>query len=166
MHFQRGRNDKELSNDGKKVPWDVSFAKAELSGIKFMMTDSVAGIYIDQDIRKIIAETEKMSITDRKVIARSLDIEGLTGNITINNSRTIRILHQAEPWNFDLRELNARNINFTYDSPSGKLRFDIVGEKIFFKARKTDIKEKIIDFDEISLSNTEASLRIDKETFG
>jgi hypothetical protein len=161
--FSHGKKTEITSPDTKKVPWDVSFSTAEISGIKFLMADSVAGIYIDQDVRKIIAETESMSIVTKVLIARSLEIEGLTGNITINSSKNDKDTASSQPWNFGLSELNASDINFTYDSPSGKQRFDIVGDKILLKARKTDIKEKIIDFDQILISSTDAILSLDKE---
>ena len=40
------------------------------------MTDSVSGIYVWQNIRRIKVVTKKMSLTERSIIARSLEIEG------------------------------------------------------------------------------------------
>ncbi len=52
------------------------------------MTDSVAGIYVSQDIKRIKIETKKMSLTEKTILVKSLLIDGVTGNLSLNQGRT------------------------------------------------------------------------------
>ena len=128
------------------------------------MTDSVAGIYVSQDIARIKVVTEKMSLIEKTIIARSLEIEGATGNLTLNSIKDGEKSESGSPWNFGLGELYAGNINFVFDDPVNKQKLDLLAGEIEIKTRQTDINKKIIDFDKISISRTSAVLHMDNQS--
>ena len=83
-HLLLGKKLRQVNEDKVKKAWEVSVGKAELSEIRFRMTDSVSGIYINQYAGHILIETEIMSLIEKTVIVRSLELDGATGSITMN----------------------------------------------------------------------------------
>jgi translocation and assembly module TamB len=63
--FSQGKKAEPVSLDDTKRPWEVSVADAEVTGFSFLMIDSVAGIYVSQDVDRIKIETKKMSLAER-----------------------------------------------------------------------------------------------------
>jgi translocation and assembly module TamB len=162
--FSPVKEAKPVDPDVKKKPLEISIADVEVKDLKFRMTDSVAGIYVSQDIVRIKVVTNKMSLIEKTIIARSLEIDGATGNMTLNRKTDGESKESGAPWNFGIKELNAGNINFVFDDPAGKQKLDLLAGEIEIKTRQTDINKKIIDFDKISISRTSAVLHIDNQS--
>lgn len=145
----------------KKNPFEISLEDAEITDLSFRMTDSVEGIYISQNINRIKVETKKMSIAEKTILIRSVGIEGVTGSMTLNQSKADVKSESGFPWNVGLGELKAENINFVFDNPADKLKLDLLAGEIVIKARATDINKKIVDLDRVSVSRTDVVVRMD-----
>ena len=98
--FSSGKETEPVDQNVKKKPLEISVADAEVKDLRFMMTDSVAGIYVSQDIKRIKIETKKMSLTEKTILVKSLGIEGVTGNLTLNQVRAEEEKSEpGSPWN-------------------------------------------------------------------
>ncbi len=163
--FSTGKVTAPDDQNVKKKPLEISVADAEVKDLRFMMTDSVAGIYISQNIGGIKFETKKMSLTEKTILVKSLGIEGVTGNITLNQVRDEDEKSEpGPPWNLGLDELSVADMNFIFDDQSGKLKLDLLAGEIVIKTSKTDLNKKIIDYDEVSVSRTSLVIRMDNQT--
>jgi hypothetical protein len=160
--FSKGTQSETIPQEIKK-PWEITIGKAEISDLKFSMSDSVAEIFILQDIRSVKVQIEKMSLTKRTITAKSLDIEDATGSITINPVPMTRNADSASSWNFGLGELSASNINFVFEDLVRKLKLDLLAGEIKIKAHDTDIQKKLIDFEQISISRTNLAIHMDNQ---
>ena len=127
------------------------------------MTDSIAGIFVSQDIARIKVVTNEMSLTRQTIIAKSLEIEGATGYLTLNSKTDTSESESGAPWNFGIGELSARNINFVYDDPVNKQKLDLLAGEIDIKARQTDLNKRIINVDRIYISGSSAVLHMDNQ---
>jgi hypothetical protein len=159
--FSHGKEAESENQDTNKSPWEISLEKAEVRNLSFRMTDSVAGIYVSQDISRIKIETRKMSLADKIILVKSLGIYGATGTLTLNQSRAGEESESGSAWIFGLGELEAENINFVYEDPVNKLKLDLLAGEIRIDARNTDINKKIIDIDQFSVSRTDVVLLMD-----
>jgi hypothetical protein len=148
----------------KDKTWDISIGKAEINRLAFRMTDSVSGIYIDQDVKKILIETEKMSLVDKTIRVKVLEIDGETGRVVINNKTDNNQTESVggDSWNVELQELIANGINLVYDDQSQRFKLDLVAAAIKINTNNIDLKKKVIDFNLISLSGTNLLLSTDK----
>ncbi len=163
--FSSGKVIEPVDQNVDKKPLEISFTDAEVKDLKFMMTDSVSGIYISQDIRNMKIETKKMSLTEKTILVKSLGIEGVTGNITLNQVRDEDEKSEPGPsWNLGLDDLSAIDINFLFDDQSGKMKIDFLAGEILFKATNTDLNKKIIDLEEVSVSRTSLVFRMAEQS--
>jgi len=159
--FTHGMIDTLLKNTDSKNNWEVSVGKADLLKIRFRMTDSVSGVYINQDANHILIETEKMSLIEKRVIVSSLEIEGATGNITLNAPKKPKEDTDSSAWDIGLTGLSLKNINLVLDDQSGKMKLDLLAGEILIKARKTDLKNSVIDFANVEIFRTNVILQVD-----
>jgi translocation and assembly module TamB len=157
--FSVGMEADTVKQNDKKKPFEISVDDAEITRLKFIMTDSVGGIFISQDVASIKIVTRKMSLTEKTIIAESLEIERATGSVTLNQKNPSPASDSGSAWNIGLGELMAENINFVYDDPVNRQRLDLLAGEIGIKARETDIGKKIFDIDEISVSETTLVIR-------
>ncbi len=160
---------KDKAPEDKEVPaskkqWEVSVGKASLSDISFSMTDSAGGLFIRQYAEFIRIESEKMSLVNKTAILKSLSIKGLTGSIfSAKPGNTSGKEKTGSPWNFGLAELNTERLNFLYEDKIRRFRLDILSGELSLRSRKTDIKHKSVDFNDISVSSTDIAILMDKE---
>ena len=81
------------------------------------MFDSVAGIYIDQEVGSLNVKTNKMSIIDKAILVQTLNIEGASGNIKICTKPEVKKSALPAQWNFGLANLSLKDINIIIDDP-------------------------------------------------
>jgi hypothetical protein len=160
--FSQGKESDQPDQKARKQ-LEISVADAEVKDLNFIMSDSVAGIYVSETIEKINFVTRVMSLTGKTLIAKSLRIEGSTGSLTLNGIAKTGNSGSDSPWNFGIGDLSAVNINFVLDDPVNRQRFDLLAGGIEIKTRETDINKKIISFDKISLFRTSAVLHMDSQ---
>jgi translocation and assembly module TamB len=160
--FAHGEKDTLLNNTDRNKKWEVSIGKADLKEIRFRMTDSVSGIFIYQDAGHILVETDKMSLIEKKIIVRSLEIEGSTGNITLNSPKEPEKKSSSSAWDIGLTGLSLKNINLIIDDQPGKLKLDLLAGEILINTRKTDLRNKDIDIEKAEFSRTNIILLMDK----
>jgi|GEM_PF-5928429 len=148
-----------------KKPWEVSFEGLKISGLKFQMHDSVEGIFIDEDIFSLKAKTEKMSIIDKAIIVQSLYIKGASGGILLNQEpKESGSGSIGTPWNFGLYKVTLNEISNTYNDVVKRMLLRVSIEEGQINARKTDIKNKILDFSNIYISGASTSMQMDKKS--
>ncbi len=149
-------------------PWEVSIGKIELNGLNFRMTDSISGIYVDQDVKRIVLETEKMSLAEKTLIVKSLEIEDETGSVTIGNYNITRgneeKVNNEKPWEIGLNNLSVRNINLAFDDRVKRLKLDLLAGGIEIQTNILDLNKKVIDFDHITISGTSVLLQSEKNS--
>ena len=158
-----GENEARSPDQTNNKPIEISIADAEVKDLNFIMSDSVAGIYVSESVNRIRIVINKMSLTEKTVLARSIKIEKATGILTLNSAADNEKSQPGSPWNIGLEEFSAENLNFVFDDAVNRQKLDLLARGIEVKARKTDFNRKIIDFDEISLLGTSAVLRMDNE---
>jgi hypothetical protein len=161
--FSQGKVTKPENQDTNKSPWEISLGGADVKNLRFRMTDSVAGIYVSQDIKKIKIETKKMSLPEKTILVKSIGIEGATGNLTLSQTKTADKSESGSAWIFGLEEFEAENLNIVYEDPVNKMRLDLLAGEIRIDARNTDINRKIIDIDQVSVSRANIVLRMDNK---
>jgi len=83
--FSNTQSKKGKKEKSRKKSWEVFLRSVDISGLKFQMIDSVAGIYIDQEIGSLNLKTHEMSIIDKAMLVHTLNIEGASGNIKISS---------------------------------------------------------------------------------
>jgi translocation and assembly module TamB len=162
--FLTGNKQDTSTIKNKKKSWDVAILKADVADLNFVMNDSAGGINIDQSIRRLKVETDKMSIIERTITLASLEIQGATGTIITNSAEKEDNPSQSTiPWVFGLGELNAINTNQEFEDSGKKFKLDLVSGELKIKTGKTDLTNKIIDFDNISILRTNIILNMDSK---
>ncbi len=156
--FTKNRNRKE--KNGKKS-WEVSVGSARISGLKFQMSDSVAGIFIDQEVGSLNLETNLMSIIDKAILVQTLDIEGASGSIKTSPKQAGKKNGKSGTWNFGLANLSLKDINFLFDHPEQRLALNLSLEDAIVRTGKSDIKNRTFDFSKVSLSGASTLLQMD-----
>ncbi len=142
-------------------PWEISVGKAGVTNLRLDMTDSVGGIYINQYVKKILIKTKKTSLIERTVLVRSLEIDGAAGSIITDPPAAEQDTTQGSGWNIGLTELYLNDIKILFDDPGKKLKVDLTAEEFRVRARKTDFINRVLEFDNVSLSGTNAVLHMD-----
>ncbi len=143
---------------------DISLSDAEVRDVSFRFTDSVSGIYVREDVAMMKVVMRKMSLSEKTILAESLEIERATGSVTLNQKPSTAASDPGSLWNFGLGELFAENINLVFDDPVNRQKLDLLAGEIEIKAGETDISKKIIDIDKISVSGTTVVIRSATET--
>jgi len=153
----------EKEKDGKKS-WEVSLRSVDISGLKFQMVDSVAGIYIDQEVGSLNLKTNEMSNIDKTILVQTLELNGASGKIKISTNPEVKKSAGASPWNYGLANLSLKDINIIFDDPGQRLMFNLSLEECNVKTRKSDFNNKTFDFSKVSLSDASAFLQMDKKS--
>jgi len=162
--FTSGKTIKDTVPAAKKKQWDITVLKAVLTDLSFIMTDSIGGIFIYEDVKRIKIVADKMSLLEKTLNVKSLEIEGATGTIKLNKIKNAEDdSAQSAPWNFGLHNLHAENTNQVFEDFISKFKIDLVSRELKIEARNIDLAKKIIDFDEIFLSGTNAILTVDSK---
>ncbi len=141
--FTHEKQDPEQKKNDNKKPWEVVIGKAVLSKIRFRMADSAAGLFINQDVRKIRIDIDEMSIPEKTIMVSSLAIDGASGNIGFNSNSGFGLtgldlrlsdLHLGDTvlqvaidkLNFDLDNgFSMKKMKARLDSHSGKTVYDL-----------------------------------------
>jgi translocation and assembly module TamB len=156
----RGKTRQKEKNG--KQSWEVSIGSVDISGLKFQMVDSVAGIYIDQEVVSLKARMNEMSIIRKAILVQSLDINEATGTYKISTKPEVEKSAGASPWNYGLANLSLMDINIIVDDPVQRSLLKLSFEDCIVKTRKSDINNKTFDFRKVSLSGAGISLQIDE----
>ena len=119
--FSNTRSKKGKKEKNGKKSWEVSLGSVDISGLKFQMVDSVAGIYIDQEIGSLNLTTKKMSISDKAILVQSLDINGASGNIKISTKPEVNKSATPSQWDLGLTNLSLKDINIIFDDAGPKI---------------------------------------------
>jgi len=162
--FSNTRSKKRKNEKNRKKSWEVFLGSVDISGLKFQMVDSVAGIYIDQKVGSLNLKTNEMSIIDKAILVQTLDINGATGNIKISTKPEVKKSETPAQWNLGLTNLSLKDINIIFDDAVQRSLLNISLEDCFVKTRNSDIKNKTFDFSKVSLSGASAILQMDKES--
>jgi translocation and assembly module TamB len=161
--FSGGKKDTLQTLTGNPHPWEISVGKAGVTNLRLDMTDSVGGIYINQHVRKILIRTKMMSLIEKTVLVRSLEINGATGSIVTDPPAGEQDTTHGPGWNIGLTELLLGDVKINFDEPGKKLKADLMVGELDIKANKTDLLSKVLEFDRISISGTNAVLYTDVE---
>jgi hypothetical protein len=142
-----------------KKPWEVSIRKVDLSDIKLQMNDKVSGISASLKIDQLLVKTDNMSIVNQVILVQSLDINGMTGSIKMDESmqKSDETVDDSS-WSIGLSYLSLNDINFSYDNKLQKSFLDIVIGEASVKTNKTDLSNKTFDIEKVSLSRTSVIL--------
>jgi translocation and assembly module TamB len=156
-----GKKDKISKPAKVGKSWEVSVGNARLSGLKFQMDDFSSGIHIIQQIREVILKIDKMSLPEKTLIVRSLEIDGSIGSIQIDAHHDDSISKDGLAWNIGLGKLTLKAINLLFNDTADRLMLDLNLGEASIKINKTDPKKKVIYFDKISINETSIYLRND-----
>ena len=162
--FSNIRSKKRKKEKNRKKSWEVFLGSVDISRLKFQMIDSVAGIYIDQEIGSLNLTTDEMSIIDKAILVQTLDINGATGNIKISTKPEVNKSETHAQWNLGLTNLSLKDINIIFDDAVQRSLFNLSLEDCFVKTRNSDIKNKTFDFSKVSLSGASAFLQMDNKS--
>jgi len=162
--FSNTRNKKRRKEKNRKKSWEVTIGSVDISGLKFQMVDSVAGIYIDQEIGSLNLKTNEMSIIDKAILVQTLDINEASGNIKISTKPEFKKSETPAQWNLGLTNLSLKDINIIFDDAVQRSLFNLSLEDCFVRTRNSDIKNKTFDFSKVSLSGANAFLQVDKKS--
>jgi len=158
--FSNGKTDSVIEPVNTKKKWEFSIGYAGLSDISIRMNDSASGIRIDQKIGDLKIEMNKMSLPERTVLVRSIELDGAAGTIRISSQTGMK---QADttavvPWNIGLDRLVLSNFNIGFNNTTGKQKFAVKLEKAEVNVDKIDLQNKLIDLHNISFSRTSVIL--------
>ncbi len=162
--FSNTPSKKRKKEKNREKSWEVSLGSIDISGLKIQMFDSVAGIYIDQEVGSLNVKTNKMSIIDKAILVHTLNIEGASGNIKISTKPEVNKSASPSQWIFELANLSLKDINIIIDDPVQRSILNLSLEAGIVKTRKSDIKNKTFDFSKVSFTSASAILQIDKES--
>jgi translocation and assembly module TamB len=143
-------------NDNKS--WDILISNADLSDINFLMSDQVSGIHIKQKIGKARLIADKMSLSKKVVHINYFEISETTGSVQIDPVKFENNSVDSTSWDIGLEKINLKNINQTYNNTGDKLLFELKLGEASAGINKTDLKNKLIDFNVISVSQTSTVL--------
>ncbi len=161
--FSNTRSKKREKEKDEKKSWDVSLGSIDISGLEFQMVDSVAGIYIDQEVGGLHLKTNKMSIIENTILLQTLDINGASGHIKISTKPEVKKSVAPAQWIFGLANLSLKDINMIIDDPVQKSMLNLSLEDCIVKTRKSDIGNKTLDISKVSLSGASIFLQMDKK---
>nr|MEA3478965.1 hypothetical protein [Bacteroidota bacterium] len=162
--FTAGREPK-AKKEKKKADWVISVKKGKLSSTHFRMTDSISGIHILQDICGIGLKDFTVSLPACEIVANTLELDDLTGNITIEPRREKKKKEKkGPPWNFGFSSLSLTEIDFTYSKSSDGFSLETVLEEGKIRADQMDVRSKVIDVKRISLAGVSTTIRTGEQS--
>jgi translocation and assembly module TamB len=148
----------------KKKSWEVSIGNAELSEIRIHIQDSISGLNIDQNIGKIMVEIEKMSMPEKIIFIKSLEIDRATGKISLDQHQGDKTISSSNSdWNIGLGKLILNKIDQNFNDRADKMLMNVILWEALIKINNSDLKSKVINFDKISVSETSLIMLSDSQ---
>ena len=150
--------DKPKKKEKKGDRWEVSVGSAEIEGLNFRMNDSVSEINIVQTITYLEIKTEQMSLTDKVILVKTLDLLGADGSVSIGNrpDREKDIGKDVASWTFGVKEASLKNVSETYTDSGEKIKVKVAIDEGIIRARNTDMKNRKIDLSKVTLTGVYA----------
>jgi len=144
----------------KKTTWIISIRKGTLSSTHFQMLDSLSGVYIVQDISGLKLKKFSVSLSDREILANTLELENATGNIILGADQEGEKERKEKglPWNYSLLNLSLEDINFAYSDSSEGFRLETILGEGKIRANEMDMQTRTIDIRKISLARSSTIL--------
>ena len=158
--FKKGEKPQVNPAEKKKAAWIISVKKGKLSSTHFLMSDSISGTYILQDISGMKLKSFSVSLPEHEILANTLELENAAGQIALGpgNGSESKKKRKGPPWNFGLLNLSMKEINFGYSNGSDGFTLEtILGEGIV-RANEMDMRSKQIDLKRISLSGATTNI--------
>jgi len=160
--FQSGGKTKASKPDSGKDSWLISIKKGALSFIKFLMTDSIGGIHIQQDVDELGLRNFTLDLADKEIRAKTLELDKACGKIVLAPQDSNQIDNGQSPWNFGLTNLSLNNIDFTYHQVSERLIMHLILGEGKIRANEMDFVNRVVDLKKISISKGSASIQSSK----
>ena len=164
--FTAGQDKKIKKQKEAKRSWDVSVKSLDVSGLEFELLDSVSRLFINQEVERLKVKTDPMSIREKTIILRRLEIEGANGGLRSVGKKEAEKNGSPGTWSFGLNDLYLFNIRFSMDDPGQELALQLALDEGQVRAGKTEIQNKSVDINKALFSGFTIDLRLDPQTAG
>ena len=162
--FQPVINETTLPSEKEPASWKISVNKGRVTNISFRMADPVAGIQISQDVTELQIRSFNVSIPDREIQCRSLDLNSTEGSVHLVQRLAASNEINSSPWKVGFRELTLADIDFTFQQPADSLKVDARIGKGSINANELDIPSKTVDLRKLNLKNARVAYHSGQQT--
>lgn len=135
----------------EKSEWIISIKHGDLSGIHFLMSDSISGLHISQDVSGVELKNFNLSILEGEIVCQYIDLLNSDGWLSLNPRRVPAKKNTGLPWNISLVDLDLKKIDFTFLKPADSLKLESKIGIAKIRAKKMDLRSRIVDIQKLSL---------------
>ncbi len=144
--------------EGEKASWEIIINGGEMHNISFKMTDPVSGIQIFQDIDDFKLTGFKLSLLERSLDFKTVDLHAAHGGVEISPRLIPSNDEEGSSWNFGFKKVQLSDLDFTFNQQVDSLLLNLVLKEGLIRANVTDLVNKKIDVDRISLTGADATI--------
>jgi len=157
--FQPVPTSEEEKAEKEKADWIISIRHGDLSGIRFLMSDSINGLHISQDISGLELKDFRISILGSEIVCQSIDLLNADGWLSLTPRRVPAKKKTGAPRNISLHDLDLNEIYFTFHKPADSLKLKSKIGTARIRAKKMDLRSRIVDIRKLSLAECSTILQ-------
>lgn len=149
--FQPAPKTKEEKTEKGKAKWMISIRHGDLSGIHFLMSDSISGLDIYQDISGVELKDFRISLMENEIVSQSINLLSTDGWLSLTPRRGAPKKKTGLPWNISLHDIDLNEIDFTFHKPADSLKLESKIGIAKIRANTMDLRSRIVDIQKLSL---------------
>lgn len=140
----------------KKGYWEIDIQRGELKSTSFKFDDPSIGIHINEEIQELKLTGFNLSLLNRSLIFKGIDLETGLGGIKISPRLLPPKKEKGAPWTFGFKKVQMSELDFTFNQEPDSLLLNLRLQEGLIRTRLTDFSNKKIDAGLIKLEGAEA----------
>jgi translocation and assembly module TamB len=147
-------------------PTQISINKIELDKISFLFQDTITGNNLKVFLNHFSIKVDRIDLKNEYFEIPAIDISGLTGNFHQSKPLipAIEPLTKTASPQLVLNKVSLNNLQFDFASQISSLDFQVGLKQVLIKVKAVDLTKKIINLEDLQLSNTTASIHVARKS--
>lgn len=149
------KKDKSALPKEKKNFWEISIQRAKLEQVDFKLNDPSNGIHIKENIKELSLRGFKLSLLDRSLTFKEIDLKSSTGGLRISPRLVPQKENKGGPWTFAFDKVRLKDLDYAFNNESDSLMINMMVREGLIRNRETNFSGKKIDTDFLYLSDAD-----------
>ena len=149
--FQAVPKTEEEKAEKEKAKWMISIRHGDLSGIHFIMSDSISGLHISQNVSGVELKSFRISLLESEIMCQSINMLSADGWLSLTPRSAPAKKKTGLPWNISLLDIDLNEIDFTFQKPADSLKLETRIGMAKIRANEMDLRSRIVDIQKLSL---------------
>ncbi len=155
---KKGKTEAVLPQE-KKGAWVIDIQRGVLQNTSFKFDDPSIGIHIKEEIEDLKLTGFNLSLQNRSLDFKGIDLEGGIGGIKISPRLIPSKQVEGAPFSFGFKKVQMSELDFTFNQETDSLLLNLHLQEGLIRTRVTDFGNKKIDADIIKLEGADATIR-------